>query len=182
MSETGALSCRMRSLVLLVLPLPLLTGCKTLEEVSLGYADAIAGAELPGGDAPLTQVEVRLPRLVDVDATQSPSLSRYAVTHEEIESVEVGEVEVGDGSGGCALPYSSVDLRIASEGLGPQVFARGRPGADGCAEWTLEAIDLGPWFRRESFTIDAVVDGTSTITTLEVRVSFTVDVKDKRIE
>jgi hypothetical protein len=170
----------MRSLVLFVLPL--LIGCKTLEEVSLGYADAIAGAELPGGDGNLTQVEVRLPRLADVDVTQNPSLSRYAVTHEEIEAVKVGEIEVGDGSGGCALPYSTVDLRIRADGLGPQVFARGRAGADGCAEWKIDPIDLGPWFRKPTFTIDAVVDGSSTVSTLQVRVSFTVDVKDKPIK
>jgi hypothetical protein len=169
----------MRSLALL---LPMLAGCKTLEEVSLGYADAIAGAELPGGYEPLTQVEVRLPRLAAIDVTQNPSLSRYAVTHEEIEAVKVGEVEVGDGSGDCALPYATVDLRITAEGLGPQVFARGQADEDGCAEWKLEAIDLAPWFWRESFTIDAVVDGIPDVSTLEVRVSFTVDVKDKRIK
>jgi hypothetical protein len=160
----------------------LLAGCKTLEEVSLGYADAIGGAELPAADGPLVQVEVRLPRLTAVDVTQNPSLSRHAVTHAEIEGVKVGEVEVGDGSDGCALPYSSIDLRISSEGLGPQVFARGRGGADGCAEWAVDPIDLGPWFRQ-AFTIDAVVDGAAAnVSTLEVRVSFIVDVKDKRIE
>ncbi|MFV8753566.1 hypothetical protein ACNOYE_23685 [Nannocystaceae bacterium ST9] len=171
----------MRSLVL-VAPL-LLAGCQTLKEASLGYADAIAGAELPGGDAPLEQVEVRLPGLVDVDPTESPSLSRYAVTREEIEAVKAGEVEVGDGSGGCGLPYPSMDLRIDAGELGPQVFARGRVEADGCATWTIDPIDLGPWFRQPTFTIDAIVDGLpSGANTLEVRVSFLVDVKDKRIQ
>lgn len=172
----------MRPLVLTAILL--LSGCKTLEEVSIGYADALAGGNLPSGEGPLVQVVVPLPALTGIDATENPSLSRYAVTHEEIESVKVGEVEVGDGSGGCALPYASVDLRIASEGLGPQVFARGRPGTeDGCAQWEIDPIDLGPWFRKDSFTIDAVVDGDpSKVSSVQVRVSFIVDVKDKRIE
>lgn len=173
----------MRALAVL-LPLSLLAGCQTLKEVSLGYADAVAGAELPGADAPLEQVVVRLPGLVEIDATQNPSLSRYAVTHEEIESVKVGEIEVGDGTGGCGLPYSSIDLRIDAGELGPQVFARGRNEADGCANWTVESVDLGPWFRQSTFTIDAVVDGQppASATTLEVRVSFVIDVTDKRID
>lgn len=173
----------MRTLAILI-PLSLLAGCQTLKEVSLGYADAVAGSELPGGEAPLEQVVVRLPGLVDIDPTQNPSLSRYAVTREEIEAVKVGQIEVGDGSGGCALPYTTIALRIDAGELGPQVFARGITEVDGCAAWTIEPTDLAPWFRQDNFTIDAVVDGppgTSAIT-LEVRVSFVIDVTDKPID
>jgi hypothetical protein len=171
----------MRALAL-VLPLSLLLGCQTLKEVSLGYADALAGSELPSGEAPLEQVVVVLPGLVAIDVTQNPSLARYSVTREAIEAVKIGEIEVGDGSGGCALPYPSIDLRIHAGDLGPQVFARGRVEADGCATWTRESIDLAPWFRQDAFTIDAVVDGPAGATALEVRVSFVIDVTDKRID
>jgi len=175
----------MRAPLLLVLPLLSLVACQTLKDVSIGYADAIAGSELPSGEGPVEQVVVRLPGLVDVDPTQSPSLSRYAVTREEIEGVKVGEVVIDDGSGGCALPYPSVALRIDAGELGPRVFARASSDAGGCAQWTLEPSDLSPWFRQPSFTIDAVVDGAArdpAPTSLEVRVSFVVDVEDKRIQ
>jgi hypothetical protein len=174
----------MRALAVL-LPLSILAGCQTLKEVSLGYADAVAGSELPSGDAPLEQVVVPLPGLIAIDPTQNPSLSRYSVTHEEIEAVKVGEIEVSDGTGGCGLPYPSIDLRIDAGELGPQVFARGRVEADGCAKWTVDPTDLGPWFRQDSFTIDAVVDGQpsgASAITLEIRASFVIDVTDKRID
>lgn len=168
----------------ILLPLVLLAGCQTLKEVSIGYAAALAPSELPSGDAPLEQVVIPLPGMTAIDPIQNPSLSSYGVTREEIEAVKVGELEVGDGSGGCGLPYSSIDLRIDAGELGPQVFARGRIEADGCAKWTIDRIDLGPWFRQPHFTVQAIVDGRPPpgAITLDVRVSFVIDVTDKRID
>ena len=43
----------MRAPLLLVLPLLSLVACQTLKDVSIGYADAIAGSELPSGEGPV---------------------------------------------------------------------------------------------------------------------------------
>ena len=51
-------------------------------------------------------------------------------------------------------------------------------------EVSFEPLDLAPWFRQPSFTIDATFEGAPTgavPSSLEVRVSFLVDVADKNI-
>jgi hypothetical protein len=164
----------------LLLALPLLVACQTVKEASLGYADAIVGSELPSEPAS-EPIVVELSGLRALDATQSPSLSRYAITREDIQSVTAGQPTLGDG---CQLPFERVTLRISADELGPQAFARAVAGGDGCAAWTLEPIDLAPWFRQPSFTIDATVEGAPTgaaPSSLEVRVAFLVDVADKRV-
>lgn len=163
----------------LALPL-LLAACQTVKEASLGYADAIAGSELPS-EAASEPIVIELPGLAGLDATQSPSLSRYAIVHADIQSVKAGQPTLGDG---CQLPFERVALRIAAGELGTQVFARAVVGGDGCAAWTLEPLDLAPWFRQPRFTIDATFEGAPTgavPSSLEVRVSFLVDVADKRV-
>lgn len=165
--------------LLLALPL-LLAACQTLKDASLGYADAITSSELPSEPAS-EPVVVVLPGLRELDATRSPSLSRYAVTREEIEHVRAAQATLGDG---CSLPFERVALRITADELGPQVFARAEVGDEGCAKWTLEDVELAPWFRQPSFTIDATVEGAPTgaaQSSLEIRVAFAVDVRDKRI-
>lgn len=174
----------MRSTAFALALLTLLAGCQTLKEVSVGYADAIAASELPPGDAPLRQVEVRFPSLTDIDPLSSPSLSRYAVTREELESVKATEAELEPQSG-CALPFSSVELQVHAAELGAQTFAKATIGADGCPSWTIDPVELAPWFRQPSISIVALVDGEPydpSAMTLQVRAAFLIDVADKRIE
>lgn len=157
-------------------------GCKTLSEVSIGYADAITTSSLPS-DGSWSQASVAFPGLTDMDPLSSPSLSRYAVTPEEVESVKVTSVELEGPAGECGLPFLMVQLQLVSAELGPTPLARALRDGD-CQRWTLTSDDLAPWFRQPKVSIIALVDGqpVADAQSISLRVSFIVDVKDKRIE
>ncbi|HLT40690.1 MAG TPA: hypothetical protein VK034_30650 [Enhygromyxa sp.] len=160
-----------------------LLGCKTLTEVSIGYADAVTTSSLPG-DGPWSRVSVVFPGLTDMDPLASPSLTRHAVTPEEVESVAITSVELGGPAGACGMPFSSVELQLVAPELGPTTLATATRNGE-CLSWTLATgTELGPWFRQPSVSIVALVDGqpVGDPQSLSLRVSFLIDVVDKRIE
>jgi hypothetical protein len=159
-----------------------LLGCKTLSEVSIGYADAITSSSLPS-DGPWSRVSVAFPSLTDMDPLSSPSLTRYAVTPEEVESVKLTSVELEGPAGACNLPFSAVELQLLAAELGPATLATGKREGE-CLTWTLATEELGPWFRQPKISIVALVDGepVADAQSLSLRVSFLVDIKDKQIE
>jgi hypothetical protein len=172
---------RARTLVLVALLGLGPIGCKTLSEVSIGYADAVTTSELPEGS--WTAVSVAFPGLTDMDPLASPSLSRYEVKPEEIESVKVTSVELEGDAGGCGLPFSAIEVQIVAPELGPQTLATGKRTGD-CLTWELAAeTELSAWFREPKISIVAVVDGQPAAESqgLALRVSFLVDVEDKPI-
>lgn len=158
-------------------------GCKTLSEVSIGYADAITSSSLPS-DGPWSRVSVAFPSLTDMDPLSSPSLTRYAVAPEEVESVKLTSVELEGPAGDCNLPFSAVELQLVAAELGPATLATGKREGE-CLTWTLASDEeLGPWFRQPKISIVALVDGepVADAQSLSLRVSFLVDIKDKQIE
>jgi hypothetical protein len=162
---------------------PGLLGCKTLKEVSIGYADAITTSSLPS-EGPWSQVGVAFPGLRDMDPLSSPSLTRYAIRPEEIESVAVTGVELAGPSGECGLPFSALELQIVAAELGPATLATAKRDGE-CLRWELAtATELAPWFRQPTISIVAVADGEPIADgqSLSLRVSFLIDVTDKRIE
>lgn len=159
------------------------TGCKTLSEVSIGYADAVTTSQLPS-EGPWTRVSVAFPALSDLDPLSSPSLSRYEVQPDEIESVKLTGVELEGEAGGCGLPFSAVELQLVAGDLGPTTLATAKRSGE-CLTWELESeTELGPWFRQPKISIVAVVDGepVDQPQSLSLRVSFLVDVEDKPID
>jgi hypothetical protein len=173
---------RVRVLALLFASASSLLGCKTLSEVSIGYADAVTTSELPS-DGPWSRVSVAFPGLTDMDPLSSPSLSRYAVKAEEVESVKVTSVELEGAAGECGLPFSAIELQLVAAELGPVSLGTAAREGD-CLKWTLASDELAPWFRQPKISIAALVDGqpVADAQSLSLRVSFLVDVKDKRIE
>src|SRR5690606_29704198 len=160
-----------------------LLGCKTLSEVSIGYADAVTTSSLPG-DGPWSRVSVAFPGLTDMDPLSSPSLARYAVTPEEVESVAVTRVELDGPAGACGMPFTAIELQLVAPELGPTTLATATRSGE-CLSWTLAGeTELGPWFRQPTISIVARVDGepASDTQSLSLRVSFLIDVADKRIE
>jgi hypothetical protein len=169
--------------LLLVLTGPGLLGCKTLKEVSVGYADAITTSSLPS-EGPWSRVSVVFPELSDLDPLSSPSLTRYAVKPEEIESVKLTGVELAGPSGACGLPFSSLELQLVAAELGPTTLATAERSGE-CLSWTLTSeAELAPWFRQPKISITALADGEPVADpqSLSLRVSFLVDITDKRIE
>ena len=168
--------------LLLALGSASLFGCKTLSEVSIGYADAITSSSLPT-DGPWSRVSVVFPSLTDMDPLSSPSLSRYAVKPEEVESVKLTSVELEGPAGDCNLPFSAVELQLVAPELGPATLATGKREGE-CLTWTLASDQLAPWFRQPKISIVALVDGepVADAQSLSLRVSFLVDVTDKKIE
>ena len=176
----------MRSLAplcLALLTLPLLA-CAMLKEVSVGYADAIAGAELPTEGGSYQDLHIAFPALTNIDPLSSPSLSRHEVSAEEIESVKITGVELEGPSGACGLPFSGLELVIENQELGPETLATAQIDGEGCVAWTLAEAELGPWFRKGSISIVAVADGEPLppSASLSLNVSFLIDVRDKPIE
>ena len=170
---------------LLALALVCLPGlaCKTLSEVSVGYADAISTSELPG-EGPWTAVEVGFPALTALDPLASPSLSRYAVTPADVDVVRATRVELDGPTGECGLPFTRIELRLRAAELGATTLATAARTGD-CLIWTLTPdLDLAPWFRQPSVTLDALVDGAplDAALPLSLRVAFLVDLHDKRID
>ena len=169
--------------LLLACAVPGLLGCKTLSEVSIGYADAISTSSLPD-DGPWSRVSVAFPSLTDMDPLSSPSLTRYQVTPEEVESVKVTSVDFTGPTGECGLPFSAIELQLVAPELGPTTLANATRDGE-CLRWTLAGeTELGPWFRQPTISIVAVVDGQPIADTqsLSLRVSFLIDVADKKIE
>jgi hypothetical protein len=163
-----------------------LLGCKTLSEVSIGYADAVTTSQLPS-DGPWSRVSVAFPGLADIDPLSSPSLSRYAVTPEEVESVKLTSVELEGPAGECGLPFLAIELQLVADELGPATLATAAREGE-CLKWTLASDELAPWFRQPKISIVALVDGQPVADvqtdnqSLSLRVSFLVDVTDKHIE
>lgn len=157
-------------------------GCKTLSEVSIGYADAITTSQLPS-EGPWSRVSVEFPGLTDMDPLSSPSLSRYAVAPAEIEAVKVTSVELEGPAGGCGLPFASIELQLVAAELGPTRLASAARAGE-CLQWTLSSDDLSSWFRQPKISIVALVDGEpiADAQSLSLRVSFVVDIADKRID
>jgi hypothetical protein len=169
--------------LLLASACPGLLGCKTLKEVSIGYADAISSSSLPS-DGPWTGVSVTFPELQDMNPLSSPSLTRYAIRPEEIESVAVTGVELAGSAGECGLPFSRLELQMVAAELGPTTLATAEREGE-CLRWELAAgTELAPWFRQPTISIVAVADGEPVADgqSLSLRVSFLVDVVDKQIE
>lgn len=169
--------------LILALASPSLLGCKTLSEVSIGYADAVTTSSLPS-DGPWSRVSVAFPSLTDMDPLSSPSLSRYAVEPEEVESVAVTSVELEGAAGECGLPFSAIELQLVAGDLGPASLATATREGE-CLKWTLATqTDLAPWFRQPKISIVALVDGepVADAQSLSLRVSFMIDIKDKKIE
>ena len=157
-------------------------GCKTLSEVSIGYADAVTTSQLPS-EGPWSGVDVAFPSLTDMDPLSSPSLTRYAVKPEEIEAVKLTSVELEGSAGDCGLPFAAVELQLVAAELGPTSLATAvREGE--CLQWTLSSDDLSAWFRQPKISIVALVDGEpiADAQSLSLRVSFMVDIADKRID
>lgn len=174
---------RVRSLaIFLACACSILLGCKTLSEVSIGYADAVTTSQLPS-EGPWSQVSVAFPSLTDMDPLASPSLSRYAVKPEEVESVKLTGVELQGAAGECGLPFSAIDLQLVAAELGPTSLATAKRDGE-CLTWTLASEELAPWFRQPKISIVALVDGqpVTDAQSLSLRVSFLIDVTDKRIE
>jgi hypothetical protein len=173
-----------RALALLfVCASPTLLGCKTLSEVSIGYADAVTTSSLPS-EGSWSRVSMTFPGLTDVDPLASPSLSRYEVKPEEVESVAVTSVELEGSAGGCGLPFSAIELQLVAAELGPTTLATAVRNGE-CLSWTLaKENQLAPWFRQPKISIVAVVDGqpVADVQSLSLQVSFLVDVTDKKIE
>jgi hypothetical protein len=173
----------MRRLLALALLAPTLLACKTLDEVAIGYADAITTSSIPG-ESSYTAAAVSFPALTDIDPLASPALSRYEVAPEEVESVKLTHVELEGPSGACGLPFAKLELQLIAEELGPVSLATATGGE--CLEWTLATdTELGPWFRQPSVTIQALADGEpweGAAQSISLRVGFLVDVKDKRID
>ncbi|MFO7562295.1 MAG: hypothetical protein R6X02_06600 [Enhygromyxa sp.] len=167
--------------LLFTLGCPGLLGCKTLTEVSVGYADAITTSSLPG-EGPWSGVSVAFPGLSDMDPLSSPSLTRYAVTAEEIESVKVTSAELSGSSGECGLPFAKLELQLVAAELGPTTLATAERRGE-CLSWALVETELAPWFRQPTISIVALVDGEPLAAdqSLSLRVSFLVDVTDKPI-
>jgi hypothetical protein len=159
-----------------------LLGCKTLSEVSIGYADAITSSSLPS-DGPWSRVSVAFPSLTDMDPLASPSLSRYAVKPEEVESVKLTSVEFEGPAGACGLPFAAIELQLVAAELGPATLGTATREGE-CLKWTLASEELAPWFRQPKISIVALVDGepVADAQSLSLRVSFLVDVADKHIE
>jgi hypothetical protein len=160
-----------------------LLGCKTLDEVSIGYADAITSSQLPDAEG-WDRVSVAFPSLTDVDPLASPSLARHSVTAAEIEAVSVTGVELEGPDGGCGTPFTRVEVQLVAPELGPTTLATADRAGE-CLTWTLvSATDLGPWFRQPRVSIVALVDGKppEAVQSLSLRVNFLIDVADKRIE
>ena len=160
-----------------------LLGCKTLKDVSIGYADAITTSQLPEADS-WERVEVQFPSLNDVDPLASPSLTRYAITPEQVEAVTLTGVEFEGSDGACGTPFSSVEIQLVAAELGPTTLATATRGGE-CLDWQLApAADLGPWFRQPKVSIVALVDGQppEQVQSLSLHVSFLIDVADQRIE
>jgi len=173
---------RARSLLPFLAILPLL-GCKTLSEVSIGYADAITTTELPS-EGSWSQLSVAFPSLTDMDPLSSPSLSRYEVRPEEIESVKITSAELHGPSGACGLPFQAIELQLVAAELGPATLATASRTGD-CLSWAIAGeAELGSWFRQPAISIIAVVDGEPLTDpqSLSLRVSFLVDIADKRID
>jgi hypothetical protein len=162
-----------------------LTACKTLSEVSIGYADAITTSQLPS-EGPWTQVSVAFPSLAGMDPLSSPSLSRYAVTASEIESVHVTGVALEGDADACGLPFTRVEVQLVAGELGPATLATAERKGE-CLSWDLAAdTEFGPWFRQAEVSVVALVDGqpseASAGESLALRISFMVDIKPKRID
>lgn len=160
-----------------------LLGCKTLKEVSVGYADAITTSSLPS-EGPWSRVSVAFPGLRDMDPLSSPSLTRYAVRSEEIESVKVTGVELAGPTGECGLPFAALELQLVAAELGSTTLATGKRSGE-CLSWELAAeTELASWFRQPTISIVAVVDGepVAAAASLSLRVSFLIDVTDKKID
>lgn len=158
------------------------SGCKTLSEVSIGYADAVTTSSLPDA-GPWSRASVSFPALSDMDPLSSPSLSRYAVTPEEVESVKLTSVELDGPAGACGLPFSAVELQLVAAELGPAALGTATREGE-CLQWTLSDEELAPWFRQPTISIVALVDGepVADAQSLSLRVSFLVDVTDKPIQ
>jgi hypothetical protein len=174
---------RAHSLLLVVLVGSSLLACKTLSDVSIGYADAITTSALPS-EGPWSRVSVEFPTLTDMDPLSSPSLSRYEVEPEEIESVKVTGVDLQGPAGECGTPLSAVEIQLVAAELGSTTLATAN-SEDGCLRWTLAGeTELGPWFRQPAISIVALVDGepSGDPQSLSLRVSFLVDIKAKRID
>ncbi len=174
---------RLSPLVLVALLGLAATGCKTLSEVAIGYADAVTTSSLPSEGA-WSRVSVEFPGLTDIDPLSSPSLTRYAVTPEEVESVKVTSVELEGEAGECGLPFSAIELQLVAAELGPAPLATAKREGE-CLSWTLaDETELSTWFRQPQVSIVALVDGEPVADTqsMSLRVSFLIDVKDKQIE
>jgi hypothetical protein len=173
-----------RALALLfVCASPTLFGCKTLSEVSIGYADAITTSSLPS-EGSWSRVNMAFPGLTDMDPLSSPSLSRYAVKPEEVESVAVTSVELEGSAGECGLPFSAIELQLLAAELGPTTLATAVRSGE-CLSWTVaKETELAPWFRQPKISIAALVDGqpVADLQSLSLRISFLIDVKDKQID
>jgi hypothetical protein len=174
-----------RTLLLTALLLPPLLGlgCKTLGEVAVGYADAITTTSLPTDEGGYAGATISFPALTDMDPLSSPALSRYEVAPEEVESVKLSSVELDGPSNACGLPFSKLELQVVAAELGPVTVATASGGE--CLEWTLTDEELGPWFRQPKLSIVALADGqpwTGGAESLSLRVSFLIDIEDKRIE
>jgi hypothetical protein len=160
-----------------------LLGCKTLSEVSIGYADAITTSQLPS-EGPWSGVSVAFPSLTDMDPLSSPSLARYGVKPEEVESVKLTGITLEGPAGDCQLPFASVELQLVAAELGPASLATAKRSGE-CLSWTLDReTELAPWFRQPKISIVALVDGepVAEAQSLSLRVSFIIDVTDKQIE
>jgi hypothetical protein len=174
---------RAHSLLLAVLVGSSLLACKTLSDVSIGYADAITTSALPS-EGPWSGVSVAVPTLTDMDPLSSPSLSRYGVHADELEGVFVTGVELEGPNGACGLPFTTLELQIRAAELGSATLASAETTGE-CLTWTLTPdLDLSPWFRQPTISIEAVVDGEplAEAVPLSLQVSFLVDIRDKRIE
>lgn len=174
---------RVRVLALVLACAPAVLGCKTLSEVSIGYADAVTTSSLPS-EGPWSQVSVAFPGLTDIDPLSSPSLTRYAVTPAEVESVAVTGVELDGPAGECGLPFSAIELQLVAAELGPATLATASRSGE-CLSWTVAGeTELGPWFRQPKISIVALVDGEPVADpqSLSLRVSFLIDIADKPID
>lgn len=176
---------RMRPLIFLaILPLVPLLGCKTLSEISVGYADAITTSELPS-EGSWSGVSVAFPTLTNIDPLASPSLVRYQIEAEEVESVKVTRVELEGPSGPCNLPFQTVELQLLAPDLGPTRLATGSGsglGSGECLTWELASeTELAPWFRQPSISIVALVDGepVADSQSLSLQVNFLIDITDQ---
>lgn len=170
-------------LLALVSALSLGLGCKTLGEVAVGYADAIATTSLPTDEGGYAGQTIEFPGLTDMDPLSSPALSRYEVKAEEVESVKLSSVELDGPSDACGLPFAKLELQVVAEELGPVSVATATGGE--CLEWTLADAELGPWFRQPKISVVVLADGepwTGGAESLSLRVSFLIDIADKRID